>query len=214
MELKTGQQIAAARALLGWDQKDIADRVGLTIAAISKIEKGDNKGKASTLKNIQSVLEMAGIQFTASGGVEPRTDVITVLEGEDAVGLMWDDICTKFKYTGGEVLLSGITEVKESDTKAYAALKDFIKRMQDLNITERILIEEGDTNLVAPDHWYRCLPKSNFYDTHFQVYADTIAMIEWGPPRKLILIRHERFAETFKNLFNIAWDNAKPVVEK
>lgn len=206
-------QCRMARALLNWTQPELAERCNLAPMTISKFEKEDakNRPEARTLKKITTIFEMAGISFTPNGGVEPHHNLVTVLEGDDANARILEDIYMQFKETGGEVLIAGLSEVEETDRDAYSFLKAHIKRLQDANITERILIEEGDTKIVAPAHWYRWLPKGKFSNTPFQLYGDNLALIEWGPPQKIILIKHPHFARTFRNLFDAVWETATPV---
>jgi len=209
----TPAQCRMARALLNWTQPELAERCNLAPMTISKFEKEniDYRPEARTLKKIASVFKLAGIAFTENGGVEPKANLVTVLEGEDANAQVLEDIYNKLKDKGGEVLIAGLAEVEKSDTEAYTFLKSHLKRLQEANISERILIEEGDTNIVAPTHWYRYLPKGKVTNTPFQIYGNNLALIEWGPPQKIILIEHPLFAQTFKNLFDVVWDDAAPV---
>jgi len=58
-------QIRAARALLGWNQGDLAKAANVSIATIRRIEakEGPVMGYVSTLMSIQSAFESAGIRF-------------------------------------------------------------------------------------------------------------------------------------------------------
>lgn len=154
------------------------------------------------------------MSFTDQGGVEPCDNLLTVLKGEDANYRILDDIYHTLKDKGGEILIAGLTEVEESDKERYDFLVGHLDRLQEAGITERILIEEGDTNFVAPVEWYRYLPKDKFSNTPFQVYGDRIAMKEWGPPQRIVVIEHPRFAATLRNLFDLVWEQATPVQEQ
>jgi len=57
------KQIRAARGLLGWTQKDLAERCGFSTGAINRIEKGASDPKSSSLRLIQAVFEKEGIVF-------------------------------------------------------------------------------------------------------------------------------------------------------
>jgi predicted transcriptional regulator len=70
-------QIRAARALLGWNQAELAKTAGVSIATIRRIEaqKGPVGGYVSTLVRIQTAFEQAGIRFLdndVGGGIGVR----------------------------------------------------------------------------------------------------------------------------------------------
>lgn len=66
----TPAQIRAARSLLGWSQRDLAARCGLSQTALTNIERGAADPKVSTLQRIHQALEEAGVVFIAAGGGE------------------------------------------------------------------------------------------------------------------------------------------------
>ena len=62
----SGAQIRAARALLGWTAKDLAQKAKVGVSTIQRIEnaEGTPNVHAPNLAAIQSALEAAGIEFT------------------------------------------------------------------------------------------------------------------------------------------------------
>jgi transcriptional regulator with XRE-family HTH domain len=68
----TGMQIMAARHALRWTALELADRAGLSVSTIKRIEVSDGvpSVNASNLVAVQSALESAGIEFigTAADG--------------------------------------------------------------------------------------------------------------------------------------------------
>jgi ribosome-binding protein aMBF1 (putative translation factor) len=63
--LLTSAQIRAARGLLDWSQKDLAEATKLSVQTIKRME-GDRGPEASTEANVQAVrraLESAGVIF-------------------------------------------------------------------------------------------------------------------------------------------------------
>lgn len=76
----TSEQIKAARALLRWEQKDLAKASGISLPSIGRLEMkpGAISAYASTQQAIRSALEVAGIEFledgqaSASGGAGVR----------------------------------------------------------------------------------------------------------------------------------------------
>ncbi|EFI32779.1 transcriptional regulator, XRE family [Desulfonatronospira thiodismutans ASO3-1] len=58
----TGEQIRAARALLGWSQKRLAEETYMSQTPITRLERGI-VDRVSTLKLVVQTLEEAGIEF-------------------------------------------------------------------------------------------------------------------------------------------------------
>ena len=62
--LVTSAQIRAARGLLDWTVRDLAERSGVHRDTVSKIETGAYAGAPATLEAIRRTLEYAGVEFT------------------------------------------------------------------------------------------------------------------------------------------------------
>jgi transcriptional regulator with XRE-family HTH domain len=63
----SAEQIRAARALLRWDQADVAKRAAVSIETVKRLEGMDGPlmaVRAATLATIQQSFEAAGIEFT------------------------------------------------------------------------------------------------------------------------------------------------------
>jgi transcriptional regulator with XRE-family HTH domain len=58
-------QIRAARALLRWSGKDLAEKTGLGFSTLMRLEvlEGVPSAQAKTLETIQKVFEKAGVEF-------------------------------------------------------------------------------------------------------------------------------------------------------
>ena len=70
-------QIRAARALLDWKQSELAKASEIGLATIQRLEKGDGlvNGHVSTVVQIQTALEKAGVRFFGpdeQGGIGAR----------------------------------------------------------------------------------------------------------------------------------------------
>ncbi len=63
------QQIRAARGLLGWSARELAESAGVNISTIQRIERVDGpvRGNAGTLRRITDALEGAGVEFLDDG---------------------------------------------------------------------------------------------------------------------------------------------------
>jgi transcriptional regulator with XRE-family HTH domain len=68
--LTTGNQLKAARALIGLDQGDVAQRAGVNVNTIRSMEASGSApiaGRSANVQRVQQVLEAAGIEFLSHG---------------------------------------------------------------------------------------------------------------------------------------------------
>jgi predicted transcriptional regulator len=74
LRLITGRQLKAARALLGWEQTDLAKKSGVGISTIRRMEAfaGEIGARTGTLSLVQRALERAGIEFLDDGSPGAR----------------------------------------------------------------------------------------------------------------------------------------------
>lgn len=66
----TAEQIRAARAILRWTQKDLAERAGLSPVTIKDLEasQGPIQARMDTVRKVRAALEGAGIRFIEDNG--------------------------------------------------------------------------------------------------------------------------------------------------
>lgn len=64
------EQMRAARALLRWAQNDLAERSGVSVPTIKRLENmaGELSGHASTIRALRAALEAAGVDFIPENG--------------------------------------------------------------------------------------------------------------------------------------------------
>ncbi|MBN9066721.1 MAG: hypothetical protein J0H60_09710 [Rhizobiales bacterium] len=68
--LTTGNQLKAARALIGIEQKDLAERAAVNVNTIRNMEasgSGGISGRAQNVQAVQRTLEAMGIEFLNHG---------------------------------------------------------------------------------------------------------------------------------------------------
>ena len=65
----TGPQMRAARALLGIDQKTLAEQAGLSVPTIQRMEAshGNVRGVVDSLTKVVAALELAGVELIGEG---------------------------------------------------------------------------------------------------------------------------------------------------
>lgn len=66
-----GEQIRAARALLGWTAAQLADASGVSYPTVQRMDatKGAVSGRHETVEAIRKALEAQGVQFLEAGQV-------------------------------------------------------------------------------------------------------------------------------------------------
>lgn len=65
----TGAQVRAAKALIGWSGSDLAEKAGIGLSTIRRIEGCDGVLEAASVKTIQAIqraLELGGVEFIGS----------------------------------------------------------------------------------------------------------------------------------------------------
>ena len=64
----TSDQIRAARALLNWTRSDLAEKSGIGMSALMRMEgsQGIPRGNLKTMESVIAAFEKAGIEFTGS----------------------------------------------------------------------------------------------------------------------------------------------------
>lgn len=198
------EQIKAARAMLDWSQKLLAEKCAdVSEPTIKLIESGKVNSTENTLAAIKRTFEKAGIEFTPQNGVRMRDDLLTVIEKMDVTDNVYlqllDDIFYTLKGQYGEVLWSFIDE--------KISTQDVIDRelmiRKDGNTT-RALVRYGDTHLTYPLDEYRYLPKGYFLNNPCVVYGNKFAMV-LNNEQKVLIIHDAAVADLKRKEFEIIW---------
>ena len=209
--MPTIEQIRAARALLGWNQHDLADKAGLSQTGIARIENRTNRPNSKTLEKIEQAFDTANIEFLGHTGLRKRSAEIRIYEGVDGFKEFINDIYLVAQQEGGDFCLHNAKpdnwyrwlgeEWFQMHADRMAALKD--------KVNFKITTEEGNTDLISNKFAeYKWFPKELFDDQCIYAYADRLAFVNFH--EKDIAIRafqDKSFATGFRVLFNIAWDH-------
>lgn len=81
-----GEQIRAARALLGWTAADLAQKAGLPYVTVQRLDaaKGTVKGRYETVAAIRRAIEDAGVAFLDVGAAATGPGVSIMRETTQA----------------------------------------------------------------------------------------------------------------------------------
>jgi transcriptional regulator with XRE-family HTH domain len=209
------EQIRAARALLDWSTADLAKLSDMTVNGLNKIERGHVQAQTETIEKLENVFEAAGIEFLPNSGLRKKDRIIQTFDGDDAHQQLLEDVFKTLKGTGGEVLIAFVDETKSINRISRAVLESHITRLVDANITERLLVREGEQNLIAPIDFYHTIPDEYFSSYPFYIYGTKLALVSRQPESKVVIINDERFAESVKRLFNFVWGKTtQPQIKK
>lgn len=211
-------QIRAARALLNWSQTDLAKATGLSLNALSNLEKGQSVPRLDTMVLVQSALQDAGVEFLSGDGVRLRGEVFEMekIEGQNLVSRQLQDMLDHLLETGAkEILYNGLDNARLEEVEPGLAeiYLGYFKKFKQNRIEQKVLLREGDMNFVAPDNHYRWVSDDLFGEIPYGVYGDTTSIFLWGPPTRLVQIRNAAIAETFRRQFYSIWDAARPIPE-
>ena len=69
----TATQCKMARAALGWNMKDLAERSGVSANTIDRFENGRAAPIPANLKALRSAFEAAGVKFDGGGVFPPES---------------------------------------------------------------------------------------------------------------------------------------------
>lgn len=208
------EQIKAARAMLDWSQKVLAQKCeSVSEPTIKLIETSKINSTPETLGAIQKTFEDAGIEFLPQHGIRFRDDIVTIIEkkkdSDDIYLQLLDDIYYTVKDTKSEVLHSFI-----DNSLSPPYIIDRERMIRSTGAAARHLVRHGDEYLLYPLDEYRWLPKGYYVNNPTAIYADKFAIVvqaEPGTPglnehmKKVIIIKNSEIAKVKRMEFEMLW---------
>ncbi len=205
----TIEQCRAARGLLGWTQKDLADSCGLSKTAINNFEKGHSDIKAESLNAVQMAFESADIEFLADQGLRKKLDKSSIIKGPNSMAQLLDDVYYTLKNTGGELLITNTNEARHPQNKPENLIQER-SRLKKAGITERVIYNEKITNKWGNNsESCRIIPNGNHDNTNMTsfIYGKKVALEMWN--QSMIVIIDSPDAHTSEqDRFETIWESA------
>lgn len=220
--MPTIEQIRAARALLGWNQHDLAEKAGLSQTGIARIENGTNQPNSKTLSKIETAFDQADVEFLGSSGVRKRSGEVRILKGPDAMSNFLDDVYQTAVQYGtkekpAEVYLSNVVHENWVKWMGPEKWKNHTERMiRDKDVMDvRIIVKHGDKNFPAKDYsLYKWMPEQYFNDKSFYSYHDKLAFLNFKEDDvEVLIMKQADFAKGYRDLFLIAWNSTAEDIE-
>jgi len=208
----SSRQIRAARGLLEWSGDDLADKVGITRATLSKIESELSQPQEGTLARIEDAFIKHGIEFLEGDGLRLRQQDIRVFSGKDGYRQFLDHIYVTLK-NGGRIRQFFLNE-KSGPSFADEYGRAHISRMALIEeLDAKVLSPDGDIELPAPYVTYRWINKEDSDIVPFYVYGDYVVlpMYETSHKREWVSINSKLMAERFCKQFDKCWARAMPI---
>lgn len=208
----TKEQTRAARAHLGWNQQDLADRSGISKPTIANYENGMREPEAKTLEKITAALERAGIAFTENNGIQLLTVSATILDEytdvlEDALNVLNE---------GDEILFHCA-----DDSRSSAKVITLMKELRQKGVKTRSTICEGNTYILGNLAEYRWIDRDYFANSQvWAIYANrmvahTVDTTSSGKDvDKYFFIRSQSYADRMRKEFEFFWRTGKNVEQK
>jgi len=209
----TVEQIKGARGLLDWSQEELAKKSGVSKPTINNIERFIIVPRIKTIDKIKQAFIDAGIEFTEGPGVKFSSHAIKIrtFEGSEALFRLFEDIFVTLKNAENKELLSaGVDERKFYEIGGERFIK-VLERNKKAGIKSKLLIAEGDHYLLEDKSNYRWCKKDIHQQVAYHVYGDTYAILLWGPPVKIVIIRNAQIASDYRKQFLMNWNNSKDI---
>ncbi len=207
MRLSTSQ-IAAAMALAGMTQDELATLAGMARPSLNRILNGEVVAKEDSLRRIRHALESRGVEFLGNIGVQWAQHQVRSLAGVEGLKTFFDDVRAVAKDTDQEICICGFSE--DYFEKKLGKYLDYHRKEMSgySHVRMRCLIEEGDSNLGASDYCqYRWQIKAYYSNVSFYVYGDRTAIIVTSGPEDplILLINNRTISQAYRNQFDAMW---------
>lgn len=201
MSVQVGQ-IRAARAMLDWSQKQLADHAGISEVSIRNLENEKNIPTRTTVDKILNAFSLAGLVFI-DNGIVLKKETVTTIEGEDWYPRLLDDVYNTLIDSNGEVLF-----FCADDRASPPEVNNRIRKIRNAGIRMRQLVEDGNTYLMGPLNEYRYMPKDRYTNYVSLVYGEKVAICT-GHNSKALVFKDPMLSTMLTNVFDALWDNFK-----
>ncbi|NCC21608.1 MAG: XRE family transcriptional regulator [Alphaproteobacteria bacterium] len=202
----TAQQVRAARALINWSQKELAQKSGISLNAINNFEREIVAPRQDTLLALRRTLEEAGLEFIGDSGVNKARDQLRMEQHDgNFMKVLIDDMILVARSGIKTFWLHGIDPTEF----APESLEKWWQAKQGTDIDERVLLSYGNFNFASRDPIYRWVSREMLGEVPFVAYGGNLAILLGNPATRLVIMRSRPIAKTFEDQFIIHWSGAK-----
>lgn len=208
----TKNQIAAARALLEWNQEELSQASGVSKDMISKIEAGKSAGSLKTVQAIQNALDQSGIEFFDNQGVAKKSGGFKVYRGRIGFMDFLEDVYDTIK-NGGEVFCSNVDESQFLKFERDDAHVHMDRMASVPGLKCRFLIKEGDMNVISSHYAvYKHSQPEDFGALPIYIFGDKTGFILFSEDDVNVYVIEDPFISRFFRMeFLKLWKRAKDI---
>lgn len=171
-------------------------------------------------KKQEKVLEQALPEIEKLYKEQLHRPKIEVFEGKEGVNLIYEDMEQYLTSDEGILYYGSLAQFLE---KEFIEAHDrWIKLVRNPKNKAREIVNQEDATIFNyyrknknPNHQIRMLPKGlKFFDNDNAIYGNKLTIISTKKEVFVVVIESEAIAESYRNLFELAWKSAKPVNKK
>lgn len=199
--------IPAARGLIGWTQKELAKRCGITQSALALIESGKSHPRHETREAIINALKTAGVVFEEDGVRKPALFTRMITGEKWFRELQQDALHVLQNYEDREFLIYG-----GNNRISPPEVVENFREIRRLGTKMREMVCEGDLFLMGDEDEYRWIPKHLYQNYCTIIYADRVCLDYQERGGLLIIDGH--YANAERNKFEMLWESGMPVKGK
>lgn len=139
MMMITGQQMRGARAMLGWEQAELAEKAGVSVKTIKRMEGSTGQIDARSIWSVKKALELGGIEFLDGDG-DWRSRGEGIRFSKDPTGKLRRDLVEKAGGWLETVLMLKTRDDPDFFERPLAEVVDFV--MKELKVGVKKGVEE------------------------------------------------------------------------
>lgn len=190
------QQVKAGRALLSWNQQELALKAELNIDQVRSFESGRSRS-LDVIENLCAAFERERLEFV-DGGVALKK--VHSYHLSSYLALLHDISATLID--GGEIL-----KHCEDDRLCTPEVIKKIEEMDRSGISERLTILESNSFVLRNKKLYRKIPDKYFKNSEVMIiYANKVAFFV---ETEVIVVVSDRLADSLRDQFEYWWDTGK-----
>lgn len=206
--LPKASDIRAARASMGWSQKELANKCNVSQVTIATIETEKSHPSKELLERIAGIFMGEDIYFLVNGGFKVEKNLVKIFNGRDGYLEAQDDMLKTCINNKEEILFLGI-----DDKKSSQEVIERKKQIYEAGIPCRYITSLSNDYCLGPVEDYRQIDPSYFFSSNVvAIYGNRFIFTSNNKTGlKSVLISDEGIVEQMKNYFENLWSKGSEI---